>query len=178
MVDDKPTGLAEPAQRDYLVNRQRMQYEGLFVIGDIYKLISEYFEEKGYDKREVKNAEIVRDDGVRYIEIIFEPWKKITDYAKSAIKVIMIMENVGAVEIEKEGLKINAHQGKILFNFSAYVETDYESRWAQKTTYNFIRILYDRYFFKRYTEQYRAECMDDFKLLVYQIRAYLNMNKM
>ena len=178
MVDDKATGIGEGAQRNFLVDRQRMHYEGIFVVADLYKLIDEYYEEKGYDKREIKNAEIIREDGVRYIEIIFEPWKKITDYAKSTIKLRMIMENVKDIEIEKEGLKIRANQGKILFVFTVYVDTDYEGKWSQKPTFTFFRILFDKYFFRNYTNQYYAEAMDDFKLLVFQIRSFLNMNKM
>ena len=180
MVDDNATGQIVPEQRTYLVDRQRMHFEGLFVVADLYRTIDEYFEEKGYDKREVINAEIVRDDGVRYIELVFEPWKKITDYAKSVIKLKVIMEDVKTVEIERDGLKINANHGKILFQFTAYTETDYESRWHNKDriAFTFIRVLFDKYFFKRYTQLYEAECMDDLKLLMFHIKTYLNINKM
>ncbi|MCB9358451.1 hypothetical protein H6503_00825 [Candidatus Woesearchaeota archaeon] len=181
MVDDKPTGETTNAYRTYLVDKHRMNYEGLFVVQDLYKLIDEYYEEKGYDKREFKNAEIVRDDGVRFIEIIFEPWKKITDYAKSVVKLRMLMENVKDVEIEKDGVKVNAHHGQLSFVFDVYVDTDYEERWGgkwgNKAIYAFIRLLFDKYFFKRYTQQYFAEALDDYKLLQYQIKSYLNMNK-
>lgn len=177
-VDAKPTGMEIAEQRTILVERQRLHFEGLFSVADLYKTIDEYYEEKGYDKREIKNAEIVRDDGVRFIEIIFEPWKKITDYAKSVIKTRVVMENVKTVEVEKEGLKISANQGKVLFVFDVYTETDYEGRWGSKGIFTFVRIMFDKYFFKNYTRLYEAEAMDDFKLLLYHIKTNLNMNKM
>jgi hypothetical protein len=178
-VDDKDTGGCKTtAQREILVERQKMHYEGLFNVADLYRTIDEYYEEKGYDKREIKNAEIVRDDGIRYIEIIFAPWKKITDYAKVIIKTRMIMENVKQVEIEKEDLKIKANEGKVLFQFSVFLDTDYEDKWASSPLQTFFRIIFDKFFFKKYTERYQAEAMDDFKMLVWQIRTLLNMNKM
>lgn len=177
MVDDKATGKDIAAQRTFLVDKHRMQYEGIFIIQDLYQLIDEYFEEKGYDKRESKNAEVVRDDGVRFIDLQFEPWKKVTDYAKVAIKVRVIMDNVRDIEIEKDGVKVHAHQGDIKFLFDVYVDTDYEDRWGSKPIYAVIRVLFDKYFFKRYTQQYYAEAMDDYKMLVYQIKVFLNMNK-
>lgn len=177
MVDDEATGYKENSQRTYLVDKHRFSYEGIFVVPDLYKLIDEYYEEKGYDKRELKNAEVVRDDGVRFIEIVFEPWKKVTDYAKSVIKLKVFMENVKDIEIEKEGVKVHAHHGKLLFLFDVYVDTEYEHRWDKKTVFSFIRVLFDKYFFKRYTQQYYAEALDDYRMLVYQIKAYLNMHK-
>jgi len=176
-VDDEETGEKQDTQRDILVDRHRLQYEGLFVVQDFYKLIDEYFEEKGYDKREFKNVEVVRDDGIRYLEIIFRPWKKITDYARVVQELRLIMENVKEVEVEKDGVKTYAHQGKVLCTFNVFLDTDYEDKWGRKPPFWVVRILFDRYFFKSYTKQYYAEALDDYRMLVYQIKAYLNMSK-
>jgi hypothetical protein len=177
MDDLKATGKSITAQRTYLIDKHRFNYEGIFIVQDLYKLIDEYFEEKGYDKCEIKNAEIVRDDGVRYIELVFEPWKKITDYAKVQIWLRVIIEDIKEVEIEKEGIKVNAHQGKVMFTFDVVVDTDYEDKWGTKTIFAVFRIFFDKYFLKKYTQQYYAEAIDDYKMLVYQIKTYLNMHK-
>jgi hypothetical protein len=176
MVDDKATGIEVSAQRYILVDKHRMHYEGIFSVKDLYKLIDEYYEEKGYDKRELVNTEIVKDDGERFIEIIFMPWKKITDYAKSTQKLRVVMENIKAVEIEKDGLKVTANQGKLLFVYDVYIDTDYEEKWQKKGTHSVIRVLFDKFFFKQYTKQYFAEAIDDYKMLIYQIKTFLNMN--
>ena len=166
-----------PSQRTYLVDKHRFKFEGLFIIQDLYKLIDEYVEEKGYDKCELKNAEVVRNDGVRFIELLIEPWKKITDYARSRFKMRMIIEDAREVEIKKNGLKVQAHHGKILFTFDVYVETEYEKRWSSKSSFAVIRVLFDRFFFKEYTKKYSAEVLDDYNMLVYQIKAYLNIHQ-
>ena len=43
------------AERETLIDNYRVIYEGLFSVKDLYSLIDEYFEEKGYDRREKKN---------------------------------------------------------------------------------------------------------------------------
>jgi hypothetical protein len=176
-VDNKATGEEWKVQRTYLVDKSRMTYEGIFNIGDLYKVIDEYYEEKGYDKIELKNAEVIRDDGVRFLEIIFRPYKKLTDYAKSIIYLRLQMLDVKDIEVDKEGLKVHMHHGKVTFTFDVWLETDYEERWHKKASYAFIRILFDRYFFKRYSQLYASEALDDYKLLIYHIKTYLNMHK-
>ena len=103
------------AEREVLVDKMRMTYEGLFSILDIYKLMDEWFEEKGYDKREAKNIESVFPEG-KYVEIVVEPWKKLTEYAKSVIKVRMIFSDIKEVEVEKE-LEFESKRDVIDFGF-------------------------------------------------------------
>ena len=175
--DQGPTGfsIGGGAQRTFLVDKYKMQYEGLFDILDLYKLITEYFEEKGYDKRELVNAEMVNDNDEKFIELIIQPWKKLTDYAKSEIRVRIIMEDVKKVEIEKNGIKINAHHGKIFFTFDVYVDSDYEGRWGMTGNFALIRLLFERFFFSHLLKQANAESINDFKTLVYQIKVFLNL---
>ncbi len=165
------------AEREILVDKQRLQYEGLFNFSDLYAMIDEWFEYKGYDKREKKNIESIKPDG-KYIEIEFEPWKKITDYAKSVIKVRMIANDMKVVEIERDGVKIKVNQGKLQFVFDVYLETDYENRWEQKPMFVFLRTLFDKYIFRTYTTSYQNEVLADFKDLHSQIRSFLNLYRM
>src|SRR3989338_6822438 len=126
------------AERETLIDNYRVIYEGLFSVGDLYSLIDEYFEEKGYDKREKKNIERVSKEG-KFIEIELEPWKKITDYAMSSIRVRMQMHDVKEVEVEKDGVKIKLNQGKVNIVISAYMTTDYENKWEAKPMFFFFR---------------------------------------
>lgn len=164
-------------ESDYLVREERLEYEGLFNVADLHKHIDEYFEEKGYDKCEVKNAEIINDNGERFIEIVFTPWKKVTDYARISFEVRLTIENMKDVEIEKNGIKILVQHGQVGFEFHVKLDTDYETRWNDTRTLVFWRVLFDRFFFKDYTNQYRAEGIDDYKMLKYQIQSLLNMFK-
>ena len=47
------------SEREVLVDKMRLTYEGIFSILEVYKIMDEWFEEKGYDKREVKNIESI-----------------------------------------------------------------------------------------------------------------------
>jgi len=161
-------------EREVIIDKYRVTYEGLFNALDLYTIIDEFLEDKGYDKREKKNIERVTKDG-KYIELWLEPWKKLTDYAKSVILVRIIMSEVKEVEIEKEGVKVKMNQGKIQFVFDAYLETDYENRWEMKPIFFFLRTIFDKFIFKSYMIGYRNEIRSDANQLIVTIRSYLNL---
>ncbi|MCB9358452.1 hypothetical protein H6503_00830 [Candidatus Woesearchaeota archaeon] len=163
-------------ERLVLVDKQNMEYEGIFVVKDLYTMIDEFLEMHGYQRREIKDAEVVKKTG-RNITMVFEPWKQLSDYAKSVFKVQMILENIRDLQIEKEGRKINVNQGKAKFIFDAYLENDFEHRWENKPGFFFVRILFDKYIFKPFTTDYQGHVMNDFKAFVNEIRAFLNLHK-
>jgi hypothetical protein len=162
------------SEREVLVDKMRLTYEGIFSILEVYKIMDEWFEEKGYDKREVKNIESIFPEG-KYVEIVVEPWKKLTDYAKSVLKVRMIFSDIKEVEVEKDGVKVRLNQGKAHFVFDAYLETDYEHKWEAKPTFFFIRTIFDKYFYKSYTSQMKGEVMDSINDLHARIKSFLNL---
>ena len=162
------------AERETLVDNYRIQYEGLLSVVDLYTMIDEYFEEKGYDKREKKNIEKVSPEG-KYIEIHVEPWKKMTDYAKSVIGVRVVMSDIKEVEIEKDGVKVKLNQGKVQFVFDAWLETDYEHRWEMKPMFFLVRTIFDKYFFKNYTISFKNEVASDLNQLIVLMRSFLNL---
>ena len=161
-------------ERDIIVDKLRLTYEGLFSVADLYKMIDEWFEEKGYDKREKKNVESVTPEG-KFIEIEVEPWKKVTDYAKNIIKIRMIFSNIKEVTVEKDGIKVKLNQGKVQFVFDGYLETDYEHMWEGKPLFYFIRELFDKYFYKPYTTGFKQGVKEDLMHLYTNIKAFLNL---
>ena len=64
------------SEREVVIDKMRMGYEGLFDVSELYKLIDGWLREKGYDKREKRMAEKVTEGG-KFIEWEIEPWKKI-----------------------------------------------------------------------------------------------------
>ncbi len=162
------------AERELILDHIRLTYEGLFDATELLKMIDWYFREKGYDKKEIKNVERVTPEG-KYVEIVMMPWKKTTDYFKNEIKIRMIMSNLQEVEVEKDGTKMRLNQGRVHFVFDGYFTTDYENRWEQKPTFFFIRAVFDKFFFKSYTDKYKGILLDDANLLMSQIRAFLNL---
>ncbi len=162
------------AERTVVVDKLRLTYEGLFDFKDLYATVGDWFEEKYYDFRELKNVERVTPQG-KYIEIIEEPYKKMTEYAKSVIKVKMICNNVKEVEVEKDGVKVKINHGKVQFVFDAWLETDYEDRWEMKPTFFLIRTLFDKYFYKPFTDHIMNNVASDVSELNKRIKTFLNL---
>lgn len=162
------------AERDYIVDKLSLTYEGLFSVKDLYKMIDEWFRWKGYDKREKKNIEIINPEG-KYIELVLEPWKKVTDYAKNVIGIRIQMFDIKEVEVEKDNTKIKLNQGKVHFVFDGILETDYEARWEGKPIFYFLRTVFDKYFYKPFTQGFQAGVAADVKDLHGQIKAFLNL---
>jgi len=164
------------AEREVLIDKMRLMYEGLFDVVELYKLIDRFFKEKGYDKRERHNSERVTAEG-KFIELELEPWKKITDYTKNVIKLRMVMSDVNDIIVKKKGVKVKLNKGKIKMVFDAYIETDYEHRWEGKPLFFFMRTILDKFVFKPYTGGYRKNVMDDCNHLYNKIKTFLNLYK-
>jgi len=163
-------------ERLTLVDKQKLTYEGIFVMRELYEVMDKWMEAKGYHKRELKSSEIVKPKG-RNIDTVFEPWKQLSDYAKSVFKVKLSAEKVRDIVIEKEGIKHSMNQGIITFTFDAYLETDFEHRWENKPGFFFVRVLFDKYIFKPFTTNYQNHVMGDFKQFIDEIRGSLNLHR-
>ncbi len=164
------------SEREVVIDKMRLTYEGLFDVVELYKLIDRFFKEKGYDKRERHNSERITPEG-KFIELELEPWKKITDYAMNVIKLRIVMSDVTEVVVKKDNVKVRLNKGKINMVFDAYIETDYEHRWEGKPLFFFLRTIFDKYVFRPYTSGFRKNVIDDCNHLYNKIKAFLNLYK-
>lgn len=157
-----------------VVDKLRLTYEGLFNVTELYKLIDGWFRTKSYDKAELKNVEKIKPEG-KFIEIELFPWRKLTDYAISRIRIRIIMTGVKEVMVEREGAKVKLNQGNIQMVFDGYLETDYENRWEQKPIFYLLRGIVDKYIYRSYLEGYKEVVKQDINHLMTQIKAFLNL---
>lgn len=165
------------SEREVLIDKMRLTYEGLFDVVELYKMIDRFFKEKGYDKREKHNSERVTAEG-KFIELELEPWKKITDYAMNVIKLRIVMSDITEVVVKKGNVKVKLNKGKVKMVFDAYLETDYENRWEGKPLFFFLRTILDKFIFKPYTSGFRKNVMDDCNHLYNKVKAFLNLYKL
>ncbi len=163
-------------ERRLIVDHEKLNYEGLFSATELYQLIDNFFREKGFDKREVKNEEHIRPEG-KYVLLELMPWKKITDYINHIIRVEMKMFNVTDVEVEKDGHTIHLNKGKILIIFDAFLETDYENRFEQKPLLFFLRTVFDKFVYRQYTEEATGQLKSTALELKDIIKGFLNLYK-
>lgn len=161
-------------EKKLVIDQLRLNYEGLFSLNELYRTVSSWFYEHGYDYYEKKNVEQVTPTG-KDIEIELRPWKKLTDYAKKELKIRMFLKDVKMVEVEKEGVKLKLNQGNIQMIFDAYLITDYEDRWENKPLFFFIRTLVDKYVYKFYTDRFEGDLVDDVHQVHQHVKAHLNL---
>lgn len=162
------------AERMILIDKLRLNYEGLFKFRDVYNMIDQFFEDKAYNKNELLNVEVVKPEG-KFIEIEIEPWRTITDYVKRAIHLRMQFVDVKEVEIEKDGRKIRMNQGKISIVFDALLLTDHENRWEMTPFTFFIRTVWEKYVYKPFIVRFSSGAKKDCMELYHNLKAFLNM---
>lgn len=163
-------------ERRIVVDELHLDYEGLFDAKELLKLIDNFFRERGYDKREIRNVESVRPNGKR-IEIVLMPWKSITDYAKYEIKIRLWMEDLKEVDVKKDNAKIKINQAKVKFIIDSYLTTDTEGRWEAKPLFFFLRTFFDKYFFRFYTSKWEEGLIEHTKEFHTEIKSFLNLHR-
>src|SRR3989338_7588125 len=90
-----------PEQR-IIVDHLTISYSGIFNVTELYQLMDNWFREKGFDKRELRNQEHVTPEG-KYIELELQPWKKVSDYVRHVIKVLVRMIRVKEIVVDIDG---------------------------------------------------------------------------
>jgi hypothetical protein len=160
-----------------IIDQLKLTYEGMFDFNGLYRTITSWFYEKGYDMWEYKNIEHVLATG-KDIDIELRPWKKTTDYFKNMIWIRLRATNVKDVEIEKEGVVQKINQGKLMIIFDAYLESDYgeyESQWEKKAWMFFLKTIMEKFVFKRYVAQAEKWLVNDTYQLHGIIQKFLNL---
>ena len=121
---------------------------------------------------EKKNEQIETEEG-KTVVVDIRPWKKVTDYARNCIRVRMFAK-FKDVEVEVQSNKVMLNQGSLQIIFDAYSETDWLDRWEMKAPFFFIKVIFDKYLFKHYTDKYRANVAADLNSLHTKAKNFLN----
>ena len=164
------------AERRLVVDHMRLKYQGMFDLFEFYKLIDNWFREKAFDKRELRNQEIVRPDG-KYVELILMPWKKISDYARHVIRIELRVFKLKEVVVERDGNRVKMNEGRVDIILDGYLDTDHEDRWEQKPFYFFMRTLFDKFVYRTYSTQYEELLVENVSQLHTLMKSFLNLYK-
>lgn len=162
------------AETETIVEDQKITYEGLFSVSDLYRLIDEYFAKLGYDKVEVKNVEVVKPEG-KFIEIRLDPYKTMTDYVRYVVSLKIICSEVKEVDVKRDGQSVRLNSGKVQIVINGYLLTDWEGRWQDKPIYYILRALMNKYFLQPFTGKYKGEISQHCGQLVSNVKAFLNL---
>ncbi|MEM4263923.1 MAG: hypothetical protein QW666_03470 [Candidatus Woesearchaeota archaeon] len=160
-----------------VAGKEVISYEGLFSVKELYKLINQIIDDKGYIPITSSTEETVEKTG-KAIELDLMPFKKLTDYAKSVIKIKIRISDCKDVEITKDKKKHKLNKGKLWIEIDPYLETDYEHRWEATPYLYVIRTLFEKYIYTPFLSGFDKQVMDDTIFLKEQLKAFLNLYKL
>jgi len=157
-----------------VVDHEKLEYEGMFDAVKLFEIIEAWMLERHYERKEDKNHEQDTPDG-KFIEWQATPWKKVTDYMRYSIKMRILISNLKKVETFVDKKRKHLHHGKVNIVIDAFMDTDYDVRWENKPFLIFLRTMYDKFFYKVYTERFENRLTYDARYLYHLLEKYFNM---
>jgi hypothetical protein len=158
-----------------VVDKIKLNYKGPIHLNNLFRLIENWMWEKGYDKRQDKDFEHNTPTG-KQIEWQYSPWKKITDYVRYFFYLRIVGYDITKTEIVVDGKKTKIDAGSIMISIDAYIEYDYDDYWSARPFLHFLRVIYDYFVFKAYTERFENRLVHDTNHLHDAIEKFLNMH--
>ena len=150
----------------------KIKQGGIFHFKDFYSFTYDWLISEDYDLIEKKYSEKVVGDA-KELEIIWEAYKKISDYFRFVIKMRWLILGMKDVEVQREGKKVKMNSGVLEVTFQAILEKDYEGRWEDRPMWKFLRGVYDRYIVKSRIDKYEDKVVLELISLIDQSKAFL-----
>jgi hypothetical protein len=160
-----------------VVDHLRLNYSGPFNANDLFKHITAFLKERGWDLKVEKEFEQNTKTG-KHMEWQIKPWKKISvDQVHYWPKVRILLSDYNKVEAVVDKKKVKVGKGKAVIYIDGYMELDYVNRWEGNPFFQFLRSLYNNFFYKVYTERFEQRLSYDMHHLYYTIEQFFNMYK-
>ncbi len=150
----------------------KIKQGGIFHFKDFYSFMYDWIISEGYDLTEKKYSEKVVGDA-KEIEIIWQTYKKVSDYFRFQFEIRWIILGMKDVEVQREGKKIKMNSGTLEVSFKAVLEKDYEHRWEDKPMFKFLRGIYDRYIIRNRIDEYEQNVVNELLELIDQSKSFL-----
>lgn len=139
-MSDKKTGGLGPSIT-------KIRYRGLFDWEGLIRLIRAWFEEREYEFFERRYKHKAKPLGAE-LEINFEAYRDINEYARNFIKIYFHIWDAEEVEVVKDGKKRKLWNARMLIDFSGFVELDYDDHWEHSPFMRILRDFYHRFVIK------------------------------
>jgi len=123
-------------------------FKGIFDFDELYKTMHDWFNFRGYTFHEVKFKKKSKDTGYE-IELIWCPWRKVTDFLKYRFNVHVLIFNVEKIEVIKNNQKKELMKGRMFMEVKAFLEADYSDRFEGSKLKKGIRQFIISYVLKR-----------------------------
>jgi hypothetical protein len=159
-----------------VVDHDRFEYNGPFDANDLFRMISNFIFEKGFDFKQDKDFEINKPHG-KFIEWEISPWKRVTDYVRYIIRVRIVGYDIVKTDANTGRKKTKIDSGRLVITMDGMVEYDYDYYWDDKPILHFLRTIYDKFVFKAYTERFEQRLVHDVNHLHDNIEKLLNLHR-
>ena len=158
-----------------VVDHLRIEYDGPLNVEEFFSAVERHLKERAFQKGEPKTFEAHNKDGIS-IDWFINPWKKITSEQRFIIKVEAQFRRLRKIIVpQKTGRPMQLFTGNVLIWIDGLLEHDYEHRWEERPMLQFVRWIFDRFFYLAYTERFEQRLTSDVHKLYRFIENYLNM---
>lgn len=159
-----------------VVDHKKIEYSGPFDLSDLFRLIENFLWERGFDKRQDKDFEQNTPSG-KFVEWVYSPWKKITDYIRYIVKVRVLGFDIVKVDVKNSGKKGKVDNGRVVIFIDAFMEYDYDNYWDDRPFLFFWRTVYDYFVHKVYSENFEQRLVHDANHLYDAIEKFFNIHR-
>jgi len=148
-----------------VVDQLKLEYKGIFDPPNFFRLVDSFYFERGMEKRDNKTYEYKTPKG-KFIEWENYTWKKVTsEYHRAMIKMRVLMFELKPVDMH----------GRVIIFIDGYLENDFEHRWDEKPFFIFLRTMYEKFFYRVYTERFEQRLTYDCHQLYDLMEKFFNM---
>ena len=164
------------AEKDKILE-QTLKRRGPFDFKETYQFMYRWLTEEGYDVEEKKYEEKVAGES-KDIEVNWVCEKKVSDYFKNEMKILIRVTGMKDVEVEKGGERVKMNQGTFTGKISGSLVKDWESTWEGNPLGKFLRGVYDKFVVEGRIKNYEGKIAGDVDELTEQIKAFLSITGM
>lgn len=164
------------AEINFVVPSLVLREEAVFDMKEVYKMMRSWYELHGYNFME-KEYEDVSKAEAKDIKIKWVAEKKVDDYTKFVIEQKITVKNHKNIQLEKNGKLIALVKGSLQIIFIAYLQGNYEGKWAVNPFRRFVRGVYDKFFLTDRIKHYQNELKEETYSIFNEVKSYLALYK-
>ena len=101
--------------------------------------------------------------------------KKLTDYFRIWIEVKFEVRNLEEVEINKDGKKTKANNGRFKIIVDGYLERDYQGKFERSAFEKFLRSVYERWVIPSRIDQFEGKIFMECDEFLNQAKAFMTI---
>lgn len=159
-------------ERDYVDEVRTVSFRGVVDFDEFYKVLRRWFKQSRYNLKEVDYQEF-EEAGKKRLLVKWEAGKKVSDYVKCVIELVLKLEDYEEVVVDKRRMV----EGKVSVEFAAFLVKDYEETWHRTSFIKFMREVFDKYGKGSVLKQMESELRGDVNRAVVEVKRYLNVRK-